>query len=95
MGTTTPVGSYPTGASPYHAQDMAGNVWEWTSSLYQPYPYRKNDGRENLDSTESRVLRGGSWNFDSWNARVAFRNVGRPVLLDFRGFRLVRAAAGS
>jgi hypothetical protein len=43
---TTPVGSHPTGESPYHVQDMSGNVWEWTSSLHWPYPYRKDDGRE-------------------------------------------------
>src|SRR5262249_26081145 len=45
--TTTPVGTYSTGASPYGAQDMAGNVWELTSSIYKPHPYRQNDGREN------------------------------------------------
>ena len=61
IGTTTPVGRYPNGESPYHVQDMTGNVWEWTSSLFQPYPYRKNDGRENHNSTDNRVLRGGSW----------------------------------
>jgi formylglycine-generating enzyme required for sulfatase activity len=38
IGTTTPVGSYPNGASPYGAQDMAGSVWEWASSLFKPYP---------------------------------------------------------
>jgi formylglycine-generating enzyme required for sulfatase activity len=36
---TTSVGSYPSGASPYGAQEMTGNVSEWTSSLYRPYPY--------------------------------------------------------
>jgi formylglycine-generating enzyme required for sulfatase activity len=87
--TTTPVGCYPNGESPYHTQDMAGNVWEWTSSLFQPYPYRKNDGRENPDSTENRVLRGGSWYGDSLYARAAHRNHVRPVVLDTTlGFRL-------
>jgi toxoflavin biosynthesis protein ToxD len=38
LGTTTPVGTYPNGASPCGAQDMTGNVCEWTSSLFTPYP---------------------------------------------------------
>ncbi len=96
IGTTTPVGSYPNGESPYHAQDMAGNVWEWTSSLFRPYPYRKNDGRENPDSTEGRVLRGGSWYVYSRDVRAAYR--GDYRLENYHGnggFRLARAAAGS
>ena len=59
--TTTPVGSYPTGTSPYGIHDMAGNVWEWVSSLYRPYPYAATDGREDLTGSERRVGRGGSW----------------------------------
>ena len=39
QGITTPAGSYPNGASPYSVQGMSGNVWEWTNSVYKPYPY--------------------------------------------------------
>jgi formylglycine-generating enzyme required for sulfatase activity len=91
---TAPVGDYPQGASPYGALDMAGNVWEWTGSLYKGYPYAPDDGREDLAGTGDRVLRGGAW-FDSRDAvRTAFRR-GRGV--DFRdfglGFRVVRVAS--
>ncbi|HEV2238071.1 MAG TPA: formylglycine-generating enzyme family protein, partial [Ktedonobacterales bacterium] len=94
-GGTTPVGSYSTGASPYGAQDMAGNVSEWTSSLFESYPYSQTDGRESPDSTGERVLRGGSWANQAMDARAARRISYRPDLGIFYsigfGFRLVRA----
>ncbi len=59
--TWTAVGSYPSGASPFGVLDLAGNVWEWTSSLHSPYPYRAEDGREDRKAAGERVLRGGGF----------------------------------
>ncbi len=93
-GGTTPVGSYPSGVSPAGAEDMAGNVWEWTHSLYMQYPYAVSDGREVDHSTGNRVLRGGSWNDNQQVARAAYRFLNRPDdLYHLTGFRL--ALSGS
>ena len=56
---TLPVGSAAQGASPYGVHDMAGNVWHWVSSAYRPYPYRADDGREDLTAGPVRATRGG------------------------------------
>ncbi len=90
-GNTTPVGSYPSGVSPYGAMDMAGNVWEWTSSIYKPYPYNASDGRERAEPTKNHVLRGGEWNSSAQRARVACRDHRRSLNPDFGGFRLAVA----
>jgi formylglycine-generating enzyme required for sulfatase activity len=54
-----PVGSHPEGISPYGVYDMAGNVWEWTSSWYQAYP--GNQLQRSAYGEKQRVARGGSW----------------------------------
>jgi formylglycine-generating enzyme required for sulfatase activity len=57
---TAPVDAHPAGASPFGVLGMAGNVWQWVSSAYRPYPYRPGDGREEpRDVTLERVTRGG------------------------------------
>ncbi|MBI4317521.1 MAG: formylglycine-generating enzyme family protein [Chloroflexi bacterium] len=58
-GHTTPVGSYPQGASPYSVADMAGNVWEWTADWFDRYP--GNDDVSKHYGNTYRVLRGSSW----------------------------------
>jgi formylglycine-generating enzyme required for sulfatase activity len=78
-GATTPVGQYsPVGDSPYGCVDMAGNVWEWTSSLYRPYPYQADDGREDVEAQGDRVVRGGSFDGSADAARCAYRDHGSP-----------------
>lgn len=64
-GETDPVGSHPAGATPEGVHDLAGNVAEWTSSLYRPYPYDATDGREDATVRGERVTRGGDHVFDS------------------------------
>lgn len=77
----SPVGSYPSGASPYGCLDMAGNVWQWTASLYD-------------SSHDWRVLRGGSWyNYDAVYFRAACRNSNEPgTYYSTCGFRPARSA---
>jgi hypothetical protein len=74
IGNTTSVGQYsPAGDSPYGCADMAGNVWEWCSSLYGPYPYRADDGLEDMRDSGRRMQRGGSFDGSAQFARAARR----------------------
>ena len=81
VGDTNAVGSYPAGASPYGALDMAGNVWEWVSdwysgNYYSDSPYSNPQGPA---SGSWKVLRGGSWNWPWNNLRSAARLPNNPA----------------
>ncbi len=87
-----PVGAYDN-ASWVGAFDLSGNVWEWTSTIYHPYPYDAHDGRENLSDYDSkRVLRGGSWNWIAADTRAPARDdyAGDFTSSDWYGFRCAR-----
>lgn len=91
VGDTTHVGRYsPQGDSPYGCVDMAGNVDEWTSTLfiYKSYPYRASDGREDPEGEGPRVLRGGAWYSNEYNLRASYRDGCDPDNTDnSTGFR--------
>ena len=63
VGDTSAAGSYPTGASPYGALDMAGNVWEWVADWYDGSYYQNSPARNPQGPATGayRALRGGSW----------------------------------
>jgi len=88
IGATTPVGSYPEGATPEGLYDMAGNVWEWCSDWYG------DDGTFTdplgPESGSHRVIRGGSWDLNAGYCRSADRIRYAPGSRnDYVGFRLV------
>jgi formylglycine-generating enzyme required for sulfatase activity len=88
---SSPVGIYTAvgGVGSFGVEDQAGNVWNWTSSLYLPYPY--NPIKSELPEAEGeRVLRGGSWNDSRRNARCADRIGDVPdFFLTNLGFRVI------
>ena len=71
---------------------MAGNVWEWTHSLNQTYPYKPDDGREHDSASGLRVLRGGSFDGNASVVRAVSRLRFGPDSRDSSyGFRVALA----
>ncbi|MCF7847630.1 MAG: SUMF1/EgtB/PvdO family nonheme iron enzyme [Kiritimatiellales bacterium] len=60
-------------ANPWGLFDMHGNIAEWTRSSYKPYPYKADDGRNNLNVADRKVCRGGSWRDQPYRAASAYR----------------------
>lgn len=95
FGQPVDVGRYPDGASWVGALDMAGNVWEFTRSLYRPYPYDPTDGREDMtDETSRRVFRSGVYSYIDYGIANSIRFWVRPEDSRdwFIGFRCVKDA---
>jgi formylglycine-generating enzyme required for sulfatase activity len=96
LGTTAPVHKFmPAGDSPEGVADMIGNVWEWTATLFRPYPYDASDGRERRTGNGWRVLRGGSFVNDLYQARGYARLDGDFLFFNNVGFRCAASLPGS
>jgi formylglycine-generating enzyme required for sulfatase activity len=94
VGEPVAVGSYESGKSVYGASDMAGNVWEWVSSVYQGYPFDPNFSVY-ITQFENRVARGGSWADLPETLRTTNRTWLHPWLtfyFDTMGFRCAMPA---
>ncbi|MFG3515250.1 ergothioneine biosynthesis protein EgtB [Streptomyces bobili] len=94
----SPAGSYPAGESPLGVRQLIGDVWEWTSSDFQPYPgfraFPYKEYSEVFFGPEHKVLRGGSFAVDPVACRGTFRNWDYPIRRQiFSGFRTARTGA--
>jgi len=92
-----PVGAYPAGVSAYGCHQMIGDVWEWTSSDFEPYPgfatFPYREYSEVFFGSGYKVLRGGSWATSPLAVRNTFRNWDYPIRRQiFAGFRCARDA---
>lgn len=94
------LGAYPAGVSPLGVHQLIGDVWEWTSSPFEPYPgfraFPYPEYSEVFFGNDYRVLRGGSFGTDSVACRGTFRNWDLPIRRQiFAGFRLAYTPAGA
>jgi formylglycine-generating enzyme required for sulfatase activity len=96
-GTTTKVGSFPGGASPYGAMDMGGNTWEWVNDWHSFTYYQNGVDRDQdpkgPEGGEDRVLRGGAFNNGMHDVRCANRHRGGQMgYAPDHGFRCAKSA---
>ena len=92
-----PAGAYPEGAAPSGARQLIGDVWEWTSSGFLPYPgfvaWPYKEYSEVFFGPEYKVLRGGAFGVSPVASRATFRNWDYPIRRQiFSGFRTARSA---
>jgi len=95
VGDTSAVGSNPSGASPYGALDMAGNVWQWVNDWYSETYYGKSPQSNPQGPVNGtyRVLRGGAWSFMESQVSSAARLWLDPTYsFNYFGFRCARSA---
>jgi iron(II)-dependent oxidoreductase len=93
-----PAGSYPAGAAPSGARQLIGDVWEWTSSDFLPYPgftaWPYKEYSEVFFGPDYKVLRGGAFSVDPVVCRSTFRNWDYPIRRQiFSGLRTARDAS--
>ena len=92
VGDTQRAGSYEIEKNLFGIYDMVGNVSEWVSTAYRNYPYA-NDGRENPNTLDLRVRRGGSWDNYAYSVRVTYRDKSSPSSESaYLGFRCAKDA---
>jgi len=90
-----PTGKEPYKPNPWGLLNVHGNVAEWTRSTYTPYPYRADDGRNDIRAAGRRVVRGGSWRDRPERATSGFRLPYEPYQRVFNvGFRIVMEEPG-
>ncbi len=87
---TSPVGSYPRGASPFGIEDMAGNVFEWCLDYFENYKGKERTNPRGAQTGTKKIYRGGSWKSRVTNLRTTARNFNLPdYLSNDVGFRIV------
>ena len=90
--TTSPVGSYPEGASGVGALDMSGNVWELVAGWFGDYPSEKQINPTGPETGSRRIARGGSWHTSPDHARSALRtHLGHNDSINHAGFRCAQS----